>query len=122
RLAAGRLPTACSVCHGTDSRAGYGFPTRADGAGLYGGSPDNVHGSIAQGRAGMMTPFGQILGEAGVVDAAISVFSLSGRDRDAESAARGGKLLATYCVACHWADSKGNQLLGAPNVVRESCR
>ncbi|MEA3300378.1 MAG: cytochrome-c oxidase, cbb3-type subunit III [Pseudomonadota bacterium] len=107
----------CSVCHGTDGRGGYGFPNLADGDWLYGGSPDNIHASIAQGRAGMMTPFGQILGEAGVVDAANYVFSLSGRDHDAESAARGGKLFATYCVACHGADAKGNQLLGAPNLT-----
>lgn len=117
KMAARLFANNCSVCHGTDGRGGYGFPNLADDDWLYGGTPEAIHASIAQGRAGMMTPFGQVLGEAGVVDAANYVFSLSGRDHDAVSAERGGKLFATYCVACHGADAKGNQLLGAPNLT-----
>ncbi|MFA5494130.1 MAG: cytochrome-c oxidase, cbb3-type subunit III [Porticoccaceae bacterium] len=107
----------CSVCHGTDGRGGYGFPNLADDDWLYGGSAENIRASITHGRAGMMTPFGQVLGEQGVVDTANYVFSLSGRDHDAASAERGGALFATYCVACHGADAKGNQLIGAPNLT-----
>lgn len=107
----------CSVCHGTDARGGYGFPDLSDDDWLYGGSPENIRDSITHGRAGMMTPFGQVLGEAGVVDTTNYVLSLSGRDHDADSALRGDILFATYCVACHGADAKGNQLLGAPNLT-----
>jgi cytochrome c oxidase cbb3-type subunit 3 len=44
------------------------------------------------------------------------VLSLSGRRVDSETASR-GKEKFTMCIACHGADGKGNQALGAPNLT-----
>jgi len=107
----------CSVCHGADGRGAYGFPNLADNDWLYGGTPEAIHTSIAAGRAGIMTPFGQVIGEKGVTDATNYVFSLSGRDHDSAAAERGATIFSTYCTACHGADARGNQLLGAPNLT-----
>ena len=44
------------------------------------------------------------------------VLSLSGRTHDNLRAQRGKAKFATVCVACHGADGKGNQQIGAPNL------
>jgi cytochrome c oxidase cbb3-type subunit 3 len=36
---------------------------------------------------------------------------------DQAAAARGKEIFQTFCVACHGADGKGNQMLGAPNLT-----
>ncbi|MCK9504925.1 MAG: cytochrome-c oxidase, cbb3-type subunit III [Porticoccaceae bacterium] len=107
----------CSVCHGSDGRGAYGFPNLADNDWLYGGSPEAIKISIAEGRNGVMNPWGNMIGEAGVENAAEYVFSLSGRKHDAAKAEEGAKVFATYCSACHGADAKGNQMVGAPNLT-----
>lgn len=117
RMAARLFANNCAVCHGSDGRGAYGFPNLADNDWLYGGTPEAIRTSITEGRSGMMTPFGNILGEAGVNDTAQYVLSLSGRAHDEAAAERGSQLFATYCVACHGADAKGNQVLGAPNLT-----
>ena len=45
------------------------------------------------------------------------MFSLSGRDHDAASAARGAVHFQTICSACHQADGRGNPMIGAPNLT-----
>ncbi|MAT50014.1 MAG: cytochrome-c oxidase, cbb3-type subunit III [Porticoccaceae bacterium] len=107
----------CAVCHGSDGRGNYGFPNLADDDWLYGGQPENIKTSIVQGRNGIMNPWGDVIGEEGVVASANYVLKLSGRDHDAGQAAEGEKVYATYCSACHGADGKGNQTLGAPNLT-----
>jgi cytochrome c oxidase cbb3-type subunit 3 len=64
-----------------------------------------------------MPALGPVVGEAGALDAANYVLSLSGIKHDAARAARGKKTFATICAACHGADGKGNQTLGAPNLT-----
>jgi Cytochrome c, mono- and diheme variants len=44
------------------------------------------------------------------------VLSLSGSPHDAAKAAAGKPLFAT-CAACHGADGKGSQAIGAPNLT-----
>ncbi len=50
-----------------------------------------------------------------VIDVANYVLSLSGSAHDSIRAAR-GKEKFVACAACHGADGKGNQTLGAPNL------
>jgi cytochrome c oxidase cbb3-type subunit 3 len=108
----------CAVCHGSDARGARGFPNLRDHDWLYGGEPDTIQQTILDGRNGVMPAWEQVLGgEAGVSDVAEYVLSLSGRKVDAAAAARGKEKFATYCVACHGPDGKGNHAMGAPNLT-----
>jgi cytochrome c oxidase cbb3-type subunit 3 len=64
-----------------------------------------------------MPPFGTVLGEQGAKDVAHYVLSLSGSANDSIRAARGKEKFGALCAACHGADGKGNQQLGAPNLT-----
>ena len=115
---AGRLfANNCSQCHGSDGRGSYGFPNLADNDWLYGGSPEAIKVSIASGRNGIMSPWGDIIKEEGVDNVTNYVFSLSDRKHDTAKAEAGAQVFATYCTACHGADAKGNQAMGAPDLT-----
>ena len=107
----------CAQCHGSDARGSKGFPNLTDGDWLYGGSPEHIRASITQGRQGNMPPMAAAVGGAeDVKNLAHHVLSLSGSPHDSLRAALGkGKFGA--CAACHGADGKGNQALGAPNLT-----
>jgi cytochrome c oxidase cbb3-type subunit 3 len=107
----------CSQCHASDGGGSRGFPNLTDKDWLWGGTPEAIRTSIAEGRMGAMPPFGPTLGEQGVKDVAHYVLSLSGQASDSIRSARGEAIFKTACVACHGADGKGNQALGAPNLT-----
>jgi len=107
----------CAQCHGSDASGGKGFPDLTDTDWLYGGDPETIKTSIMNGRNGVMPPLGPTLGEEGTKDVANYVLSLSGRTHDSTRASRGKQKFATICAACHGADAKGNQALGAPNLT-----
>jgi cytochrome c oxidase cbb3-type subunit III len=107
----------CAQCHGSDAAGGRGFPNLTDANWLYGGDPETIKASIMNGRNGVMPPLGPTLGESGTLDTANYVLSLSGGKHDPARAARGKQSFATVCAACHGADGKGNQTLGAPNLT-----
>ncbi len=107
----------CAQCHASDGAGSRGFPNLTDRDWLWGGTPEAIKASIAQGRAGVMPPMGAALGEQGTKDTAHYVLSLSGLAHDSIRAARGQPLFAQNCAACHGADGKGNALLGAPNLT-----
>ncbi len=109
----------CAACHG---RAGHGSqalgaPNLSDHDWLWGGSGELIEASILDGRNGVMPPWGEALGEDGVVAVANFVLGLSGAPHDAAKAAAGKEAFETNCAACHGADGKGNQDLGAPNLT-----
>jgi len=56
-------------------------------------------------------------GDAGVEDTLAYVLSLSGRHVPAGDIQNGRAKFAAICAACHGADGKGNQQLGAPNLT-----
>src|SRR5690606_1307018 len=73
----------CAQCHGSDAGGSRGFPNLRDGDWLYGGAPEQIKASIAQGRSGLMPPQAATLGTAeDVKDVAASALSLSGRTHD----------------------------------------
>lgn len=106
----------CAQCHGSDAKGSRGFPNLTDSDWLYGGNPEKIHETIAGGRIGMMPPMGAALGtEEDVKNVANYVLSLSGSSHDAARAGLGKEKFAV-CAACHGADGKGNQDIGAPNL------
>ncbi len=106
----------CAQCHGSDAKGSRGFPNLTDSDWLYGGSPEKIHETIAGGRMGMMPPMAAALGaEEDVKNVANYVLSLSGSSHDAARAGLGKEKYAV-CGACHGADGKGNQDIGAPNL------
>ena len=107
----------CAQCHGSDAGGSKGFPNLRDNDWLYGGEPQQIKESISNGRNGIMPPFGGVLGEGGVQNVADYVRSLSGLPNDELRAQLGKPLFMQYCAACHGAEGKGNQLLGAPNLT-----
>lgn len=107
----------CAMCHGSDARGAPGFPNLTDNDWLYGGSFDQIFTSITKGRNGVMPPKGGAnLDEEGVRAVVAYVQQLSGQQSDPELAAK-GKPSFMICSACHGADGKGNQLIGAPNLT-----
>jgi len=107
----------CSICHGGDGGGNTGFPNLTDHDWLYGGAPEKILETITYGRKAAMPAWGSILGEENVSNVAEYVLSLSGHEHDQEKAELGSKVFATNCVACHGADGKGNQQVGAPNLT-----
>lgn len=108
----------CSQCHGSDAGGSKGFPNLRDGDWLYGGDPQTIQASIANGRNGVMPPLGAAIGgEEGTRDVANYVLSLSGRKHDEARAARGKGRFAGVCAACHSPAGTGNPALGAPNLT-----
>jgi cytochrome c oxidase cbb3-type subunit 3 len=107
----------CAACHGSDGGGAPGFPNLTDGDWLWGGDPDAVEATIANGRMGVMPPWGEALGVRGVEDVLDYVFSLQGRKLTAADARAGGVKFAEMCAACHGADGRGNPLMGAPNLT-----
>jgi len=107
----------CAACHGSAARGGPGFPNLTDADWLYGGDPDTVVATITNGRAGVMPPWGPVLGDAGVENVANYVLSLAGQPHDAAKAEAGKASFQTTCIACHSAEGKGNPLVRAPNLT-----
>lgn len=108
----------CAACHGSDARGNRGYPDLSDGDWIHGGLPENVVHTITNGRNGVMPALSVVIGgDAGVADVTSYLFSLSGREYDAASAARGAVHFQTICSACHQADGRGNPMIGAPDLT-----
>lgn len=69
----------CAACHGTDGSGNpaLGAPNLTTGYWLYGGSAEDLHRTIAQGRHGVMPPHRDLLGETRARLVAAYVWSLS---------------------------------------------
>ncbi len=107
----------CAQCHASDGGGSRGFPSLADRDWLWGGDPKQIQATIADGRNGVMPPWGAALGEQGVKDVAHYVLSLSGAPADSLRTYRGKETYQKTCVGCHGSEGKGNQALGAPNLT-----
>jgi cytochrome c oxidase cbb3-type subunit 3 len=107
----------CAACHGSDARGSKGFPNLTDDDWLHGGSPEKIEETITLGRTGVMPPMAAAVGTAtDVHNVAQYVLSLSRSPYDS-IAASAGKSKFAACAACHGADGKGNQAIGAPNLT-----
>ena len=107
----------CATCHGADARGSKGFPNLTDNDWLWGGTPERIEETIAQGRVGTMPPMAAALGNSqDVRNVANYVLSLSGSPHN-NLAAQLGRSKFGACAACHGPDGKGNSVLGAPNLA-----
>ncbi|MDT8999174.1 cytochrome-c oxidase, cbb3-type subunit III [Paucibacter sp. APW11] len=107
----------CAGCHGSDAKGSKGFPNLTDNDWLYGGAHETIIETITKGRNGVMPPMAAAVGTPeDVRNVANYVLSLSGSPHNS-IAAQLGKPKFAVCAACHGADGKGNQALGAPNLT-----
>lgn len=125
-MAGGRsaFQTNCMQCHGAGGAGSPGFPNLVDDDWIWGGSLDQIYTTIRYGirnaddksRQSMMPRFGVDGALTGAQVAAVTdyVLSLSGK---AKATPEGAKIFQEQCVACHGAEGKGNQELGAPNLA-----
>jgi cytochrome c oxidase cbb3-type subunit 3 len=125
-MAGGRsaFQTNCMQCHGAGGAGNTGFPNLVDDDWLWGGTTDQLYATIQHGirnaddrsRQSMMPKFGVdgLLTGAQVAAVTDYVMSLSGRG---QATVEGAKIWQEQCAACHQADGKGNQELGAPNLT-----
>jgi cytochrome c oxidase cbb3-type subunit III len=110
----------CAQCHGSDAGGSRGFPSLRDGDWLYGGDPETIRTSIAEGRAVVMPPMGKTVGGADEVkNVAHYVLKLAGRTHNGLRAYSGKIKYDALCAACHGADGKGNRQIGAPDLTDE---
>lgn len=109
--------TYCMQCHGATAEGAKGFPNLTDNDWLYGGSPEKIKETLNKGRQGMMPAFGAAFGEEKVKDVANYVLQLAGRKHNELRAQRGSTTYQQVCIACHGAEGKGNQDIGAPNLT-----
>jgi len=107
----------CAQCHASDAHGNKGFPNLTDGDWLHGGTPEKIKETLNLGRIGNMPPMAAAVGTADdVKNVAQYVLSLSGSPHDSARAALGKEKFAV-CAACHGADGKGMQAVGAANLT-----
>ena len=107
----------CAQCHGSDARGSKSFPNLTDGHLLHGGTPEKIRETLEKGRIGNMPPMAAAVGSPeDVRNLSHYVLSLSGSPHDSLRASL-GKSKFVACAACHGADGKGMQALGAPNLT-----
>lgn len=109
----------CSVCHGSTGRGALGFPNLTDEDWLYGGSPETIKTTIMHGRAGQMPAKGlnPAMTKGDISNLTHYLLSFSGRSDDKAAIDAGAAMFQTACAACHGADAKGMQAVGAPNLT-----
>lgn len=109
----------CAVCHGSTGRGALGFPNLTDDDWLYGGSAEKIKETLLLGRVGAMPAKGlnPAMTKSDVQDLTQYLLNFSGRSEDAAAVERGAAMFQTACAACHGADAKGMQAVGAPNLT-----
>jgi cytochrome c oxidase cbb3-type subunit III len=108
----------CAACHGSDAHGAKGFPNLTDNDWIHGGSPEKIIETITHGRRGQMPVMAPAVGSPEEVrQVANYVLSLSGSGHNSILAELGRDKFKQICAACHGADGKGNQAIGAPNLT-----
>ena len=121
----------CAACHGTGAAGGRGYPNLNDDDWLWGGTLDKIHETIRVGvnsghtdaRGTQMPAFGRegLLSAAQINDVTEYVHKLHEGDQAQVTAAyaRGQRVYADNCAACHGASGEGMQDMGAPRLNDE---
>lgn len=119
----------CAPCHGAGAQGAVGYPNLNDDEWLWGGKLADIQTTLQHGirwdadkntRSSAMPAFGKdgTLKADEVKNVAQYVRSLSGLPNEGGAdIAKGKKVFADNCAACHGDDGKGNQELGAPDLT-----
>jgi cytochrome c oxidase cbb3-type subunit 3 len=118
----------CAPCHGSGAAGAKGYANLLDDDWLWGGKLTDIETTIkhgvrsfdANGRQGSMPAFGrdgmlQRDDIEAVADHVLRLAKLPGEVSTNE--ARGAKIYAENCAACHGDDGKGKRDLGSPNLT-----
>ncbi|MDR2215725.1 MAG: cytochrome-c oxidase, cbb3-type subunit III [Nevskiaceae bacterium] len=123
-LGRGIYGSQCATCHGALAQGANGYPNLTDNIWHWGGSAEQVTQTVLQGRTAAMPSWSEALTSMGGANAVddVTTYVLSRTDSsllstNAEAIARGGKLFASVCSACHGADGRGNVDLGSPDLT-----
>ena len=105
----------CATCHGYDGRGQANlFPNLKDSDWQWGGSEAQIEQTLLLGRKAQMPGLKAVLSEQEMKDIAGYVLGLTNQN---ELEHAGKVKFEQICAACHGADGKGNQSLGAPNLT-----
>jgi cytochrome c oxidase cbb3-type subunit 3 len=111
----------CAACHQAGGQGVVGFfPNLTDDDWLYGGSYEQIHQTLVEGRRAFMPAFSEVLGGEQIDQLANYVAKLSGIGHDAAKATVGDALFhseTAACYYCHGSDAKGRKEIGAPNLT-----
>lgn len=111
--------TYCIQCHGSNAQGdGKNFPNLTDNQWLFGGMPDDIRTSIANGHEAEM-PANLLGDEQSAKEVANYVLALGGKPHDA-ALAEAGKAKFAVCAGCHGEDGKGNNAAGFPNLTDDA--
>ncbi len=101
----------CAACHGAGGQGNVDFPVLLDDDWLYGGTINNIHTSILNGRKGNMPAHRALLTDKEANTLTDFVLS-KGKN------AKGKSLYMTKgCVACHLPTMTGFKILGGANLT-----
>ena len=113
----------CAACHGAGAQGKIGlFPNLVDDDWLWGGTFEDIHQTIANGRLGFMPPFRDTFNAEDLRALAAFVLSLSGitDEHDAARVARGREIFTGEeggCYYCHGKDARGMKSQGSANLT-----
>ncbi|MBX9741650.1 MAG: cytochrome-c oxidase, cbb3-type subunit III [Beijerinckiaceae bacterium] len=118
----------CAGCHGAGGGGGKGYPNLVDDEWIWGGTLDDISQTLTYGirstdpkaRVGNMPAFGAdgLLKPTEISLVADYVRSLSSLPLEGKPDLKAGaKVFEENCSACHGAEGKGMQELGAPNLT-----
>ncbi len=111
----------CAACHGSGATGVMGlFPNLADDDWLWGGTVEDIHATLTQGRVGYMPSFKGVFSTEQLDELSDYVLSLSGASVDAAKAARGKAIFNGQeggCHYCHTSEGTGMTSQGAANLT-----
>lgn len=113
----------CSTCHGSGAEGKIGYPNLNDDDWIWGGSLQNIYETIKYGirtehedsyRVTEMPSFSNDLNKKQINEIAQFIYQLSIKEIFSKE---GSSLYNDYCSGCHQTNAKGNQEIGAPNLI-----
>ena len=111
----------CAACHGSGGAGVAGlFPNLVDDDWLWGGSVNEIHETLVEGRNGFMPPFKQTFNEQQLNQVVEYVMSLSGHEVNSKLATAGKELFngeTGGCYYCHTTNATGMKVVGSANLT-----